>query len=126
MHQPMDCSLAFRSEAWNVPITVDKTKEAALVGPIRAGDCVKIPDGRVARVREAIDGKYKVRVRRKTSKSHQFLVLDATDVDPIECPKGWMSPEGYNRYLAETLAKMRERLASKDRKEAARETKPQP
>lgn len=89
---------------------------------IHAGDCVKIPDGRVARVREEMDGRYKVRVRRKTSKSHQFLVFDAVDLTPIECPKGWMSPEGYNRYLAETLAKMRERMASKGRQKATRTT----
>lgn len=85
-----------------------------MAGSIRVGDCVKIPDGRVARVREGMHGKYKVRVRRTSSKTHQFLVFDAADLERIECPKGWMSPEGYNRYLAQTLAKMRERMASKD------------
>ncbi len=84
-----------------------------MASSIHAGDCVRIPDGRVARVREEMDGKYKVRVRRKTSKTHQFLTFGAEDLELIECPKGWMSPEGYNRYLSETLAKMRERMASK-------------
>jgi len=82
---------------------------------IQIGDCVKIPDGRTGRVREVVDGKHKVRVRRTTSKTHQFLVLSDTDLERIDCPKGWMSPEGYNRYLAETLAKMRERNAARGR-----------
>ncbi len=80
---------------------------------IQPGDCVRIPDGRVGRVREGTDGKHRVRVRRKTSRSHQFLLFASSELEPIECPKGWMSPGGYNRYLAETLAKMRERLAAK-------------
>lgn len=31
------------------------------------GGCVKIPDGRIARVRERINNQYKVRVRRQTT-----------------------------------------------------------
>lgn len=77
---------------------------------ILIGGCVKIPDGRIARVREKKGSKYKVRVRRKTSQSYQFLILDAKDLKPVACPKGWMSPEGYNRYLKKTLAKMRARM----------------
>jgi hypothetical protein len=73
------------------------------------GGCVKIPDGRVGRVREKEKNKYKVRVRRKTSVSHQFLLFDAHELKPVDCPKGWMSIEGYNRYLKKTLAKMKER-----------------
>ena len=73
------------------------------------GGCVKIPDGRIGRVREKIDQQYKVRVRRKTSLSHQFLLFNAKDLQPIVCPKGWMSVEGYNRYLQITLAKMKTR-----------------
>ncbi len=80
---------------------------------IRIGDCVKIPGGRIARVRERITGKYKVRVRRKTSKAHQFLILSADQLELIDCPKGWMSREGYNRYLKITLSKMKERIAAK-------------
>lgn len=71
------------------------------------GGCVKIPDGRIARVREKVNHQYKVRVRRKTSTSHQFLFFEANDLQPVECPKGWMSVEGYNRYLKATLAKMK-------------------
>ncbi|MHB8841666.1 MAG: hypothetical protein ACYC56_07750 [Candidatus Aquicultor sp.] len=74
---------------------------------IEKGDCVKIPDGRIARVRDVIEGVYRVRVRRKTSKSHQFLKLRKEELTKVTCPKGWMSPDGYNRYLKITLEKMR-------------------
>jgi hypothetical protein len=87
-----------------------------MAAPIEPGDCVKLPDGRIARVRKHKDGKYEVRVRRKTSKSHQFLTLAAADLESVDCPKGWMSPEGYNRYLKTTLAKMRQRKAKSDAK----------
>ena len=79
---------------------------------IRPGDCVRIPDGRIGRVRGAQGTKYRVRVRRKTSTTHQFLVLTATQIEPVECPRGWMSPTGYRRYLRTTLAKMRAREAA--------------
>ncbi|HVK08680.1 MAG TPA: hypothetical protein VM597_07870 [Gemmataceae bacterium] len=77
----------------------------------RVGDCVRIPDGRVGRVREVSRGAYRVRVRRTTSATHQFLTFAATDLRRIDCPKGWMSPEGYVRYLRVTLGKMRQRQA---------------
>ncbi len=77
---------------------------------IEIGACVKIPDGRIARVREKIGNTYKVRVRRKTSNTHQFLYFEESKLKVVACPKGWMSPEGYNRYLKATLAKMKERL----------------
>ena len=77
----------------------------------RVGDCVRIPDGRIGRVREVSGGKYRVRVRRATSATHQFLMLSAGDLKRVDCPKGWMSPEGYVRYLKVTLAKMRQRQA---------------
>ncbi len=86
-------------------------REAAVSGKIREGDCVKIPDGRIARVREIAEGKCRVRVRRLTSPSHQFLFFLINELKRVECPTGWMSPEGYNRYLKVTLAKMRERLS---------------
>jgi hypothetical protein len=76
---------------------------------IRPGDCVKLPDGRVARVRDAAKGEYRVRVRRKTSKTHQFLKFPAGRLRKVACPQGWMSPEGYNRYLKTTLDKMSKR-----------------
>lgn len=80
---------------------------------IAPGDCVIIPDGRVARVRENRDGTYRVRVKRKTSKTHQFLDLPRGELTKVPCPKGWMSPEGYNRYLQVTLEKMRLRRSRK-------------
>ncbi len=80
---------------------------------IRIGDCVKIPDGRIARIREKLSGKYKVRVRRKVSKSHYFLILSENQLELTDCPKGWMSREGYNRYLKVTLSKMKKRIAAK-------------
>lgn len=75
----------------------------------RLGDCVRIPDGRIGRVRDASEGKYRVRVRRTTSATHQFLMFAAGDLKRVDCPKGWMSPDGYTRYLEVTLAKMKER-----------------
>lgn len=82
---------------------------------IKNGDCVKIPDGRIARVRSKSRGKYKVRVRRATSQTHQFLWFPAQELELVKCPKGWMSPSGYNRYRRTTLAKMRQRTARKGR-----------
>ena len=78
---------------------------------IRVGDCVRIPDGRVGRIREVSGRKYRVRVRRPTGTTHQFLMFAAKDLKRVACPKGWMSPEGYVRYLTATLAKMRQRQA---------------
>lgn len=76
---------------------------------LKQGDCVKIPDGRTGRVRDKSGGEYKIRVRRKTSNSHQFLNFTQEDLTKVACPKGWMSPAGYNRYLKITLEKMRKR-----------------
>jgi hypothetical protein len=36
-------------------------------------------------------------------------MLAAKDLRRIDCPKGWMSPAGYVRYLRVTLTKMRQR-----------------
>lgn len=73
------------------------------------GGCVKIPDGRIGRIREKVSNQYKVRVRRKTGISHQFLFFKRNELKPVTCPKGWMSVEGYNCYLKKTLAKMKKR-----------------
>ena len=43
------------------------------------------------------------------SQTHQFLLLRAGALARVECPPGWMSPAGYQRYLTSTLAKLRER-----------------
>jgi hypothetical protein len=77
---------------------------------ISSGDCVRVPDGRIGRVRDITKKEYKIRVRRKNSKNHQFLKLTRGEITKIQCPKGWMSPEGYNRYLKETLSKMKKRM----------------
>ena len=74
---------------------------------IELGDCVKIPDGRIARVRDKVNGTYRVRVLRKTSKTHQFIEFQPEELIKVSCPKGWMSPEGYNRYLKITLEKLK-------------------
>jgi hypothetical protein len=79
---------------------------------IENGDCVRLADGRIARVRQRIGDMIKVRVRRKTSDTHQFLLLKASELERVSCPKGWMSSEGYRRYLRVTLRKMRERQRS--------------
>lgn len=71
------------------------------------GECVRIRDGRIGRVGDEADGKVRVRVRRKTSETHQFLYFAAGDLRRVECPSGWMSIEGYNRYLKITLEKQR-------------------
>jgi hypothetical protein len=86
-----------------------------MAGRFVVGDCVCIPDGRIGRVREVTGRRYRVRVQRKTSKTHQFVEFAAEDLERVDCPKGWMSPEGYVRYLDATLAKMREREAVKSR-----------
>jgi hypothetical protein len=86
-----------------------------MAGTWRVGDCVRIPDGRIGRVREVSGGRYRVRVRRTTSATHQFLTFAAKDLKRADCPKGWMSPEGYARYLKATLAKMRQRRAARGR-----------
>ena len=78
-------------------------------GPIANGDCVRLPDGRIARVRQKSGDAFRVRVRRKTSATHQFLLVRAAELERVPCPEGWMSPTGYRRYLRETLRKMRER-----------------
>jgi hypothetical protein len=82
--------------------------------PFKVGECVRIPDGRIGRVREVIGPRCRVRVRRTTSKTHQFLKVLADDLERVDCPKGWMSPAGYVRYLDTTLSKMRERDARDD------------
>jgi hypothetical protein len=81
----------------------------------RVGDCVRIPDGRIGRVREVSRGKCRVRVRRATSVTHQFLMFAAGELKRVDCPKGWMSPGGYVSYLEVTLAKMRQRKARSGR-----------
>jgi hypothetical protein len=60
-------------------------------------------------VRDKKENLYRVRVMRKTSKTHQFLFFQENELHIVACPKGWMSPDGYNQYLKKTLAKMEKR-----------------
>jgi hypothetical protein len=85
-------------------------------GRFTVGDCVRVPDGRIGRVRAVESGRYRVRVQRRTSKTHQFLMLRASQLSRVACPAGWMSPEGYRRYLKPTLAKMRARQRAASRR----------
>ena len=71
-------------------------------------------------MREVTGRSYRVRVQRKTSKTHQFVEFTAEDLARVDCPKGWMSPEGYARYLDATLAKMKKREAVKSRAKSKR------
>jgi hypothetical protein len=61
-------------------------------------------------VRGREHGLVRVRVRRTTSETHQFLTFSPARLQRVDCPEGWMSPDGYRRYLRATLAKMRARL----------------
>ncbi len=76
---------------------------------LKLGDCVRISDGRTGRVREKKGNLWRVRVRRNTNKTHQFLYCAEKELKKVACPAGWMSPDGYRRYLRKTLVKMRER-----------------
>ena len=87
-----------------------KSRSGPAARAFAVGDCVRIPDGRVGRVRGREHGLVRVRVRRTTSETHQFLTVAPTRLERVECPEGWMSPDGYRRYLRATLAKMRARL----------------
>lgn len=77
------------------------------------GDCVKIPDGRIGRVRARENNLWKIRVKREKSNSHKFMYFRTNELKVINCPKGWMSPEGYNSYVEKTLYKMKKRLSKK-------------
>jgi hypothetical protein len=55
---------------------------------IRVADCVCLPDGRVGRVRAILASKVRVRVRRRTSTTHQFVLVRAKALGRVECPKG--------------------------------------
>jgi hypothetical protein len=81
-----------------------------------AGACVRIPDGRVGRLRDRHGTNWRVRVRRRSGSSHEFVMVPTSALEPTDCPKGWMSPAGYQRYLKVTLAKMKERLGRKKSK----------
>ena len=56
-------------------------------------------------------------MQRRTSKTHQFLLLYAGELTGVDYPKGWKSPEGYRRYLKPTLAKLRQRQRAQQRRQ---------
>lgn len=84
--------------------------QSIITGIISSGDCVRIPDGRIARVRDISKNEYRLRVRRKNSKNHQFLQFTKGELTKVQCPKGWMSAKGYNSYVKKTLTKMKKRM----------------
>jgi hypothetical protein len=84
-----------------------------MAAKFQVGDCVRLPDGRIGRVRGRTGRQLRVRVRRRTSETHQFLFFASGELRDVECPKGWMSPAGYRRYLRPTLAKLRARLRAR-------------
>jgi hypothetical protein len=86
----------------------------------RVAECVRLPDGRIGRVRALVHGRIRVRVRRIKSGTHQFLMFSANQLRVVDCPKGWMSPQGYERYLRITLTKMRKRTSRKGSTSAGR------
>ena len=77
---------------------------------INSGDCVRLHDGRIGRIREIFKKSTEFEYRRKNSKNHQVIKVTSGDITRIQCPKGWMSPDGYNRYLKQTLSKMKKRM----------------
>ena len=87
--------------------------EQCMPAKFQVGDCVRVPDGRIGRVRARVGRDFRVRVRRLTSATHQFLLLPSSQLRAMECPKGWMSPAGYRRYLGPTLAKLRARARAR-------------
>jgi len=83
---------------------------------MQPGDCVTVPDGRIGRVRDIQKDSVRVRLMRTTSHTHQFIWYKGLDLQVVACPKGWMSKEGYNRYIKITLAKMKIRNNKKKAK----------
>jgi hypothetical protein len=70
---------------------------------IKTGACVKIPDNRIGRVRDKNkQGEWRIRVKRKTSDTHQFLYFKSNQLKEVTCPAGWMSVAGYNSYIKKT------------------------
>ena len=91
-------------------------RSRGMAAKLQVGDCVRVPDGRIGRVRARTGRKLRIRVQRTTSRTHQFLLLSSSELRRVPCPPGWMSPEGYRRYLRPTLAKMRARMRAKKKR----------
>jgi hypothetical protein len=84
-----------------------------MAAKFQIGDCVRVRDGRIGRVRARRGRRLRIRVRRRTSETHQLLLLAPSALRLVECPTGWMSPAGYRGYLRTTLAKLRARLRAR-------------
>jgi hypothetical protein len=84
-----------------------------MTAKLQVGDCVRVPDGRIGRVRARVGRKLRVRLRRPTNATNTFLLLAPSDLRAVKCPAGWMSPAGYRRYLGPTLAKLRARVRAR-------------
>ncbi len=54
---------------------------------LREGDCVRLADGRIGRLRGRKGALFKVRVRRRTGKTQQFVMVEAGKLRRIACPK---------------------------------------
>lgn len=87
---------------------------------LRAGDCVRVPDGRPGRVRECSSGRYRVRVRRSGSEKDEVLDLSRRDLTAIDPPAGWMSPLGWTRRRAAARRNAQARKASSAKPAAKR------
>ncbi len=70
------------------------------MGLLKTGECVRLPDGRPGRVRGKASGKYRVRVRRRAGRTDEILLFSGRELERIDPPEGWMSPQGYNRRVA--------------------------
>lgn len=78
----------------------------------RRGECVRVPDGRPGRVREARGERVRVRVRRRGGTTDELLDLAPSELRGIDPPAGWMSPEGYNRRVAAARRNAKKRNGS--------------
>ena len=58
------------------------------MGAFKLGIVCGWGDGRIGRVRGRVGGKVRVRVRRKTSETHQFLMVVAAGVEEGEVSEG--------------------------------------
>lgn len=91
------------------------TKGESRRSGFRRGDCVRIPDGRPGRVRDARGDTIHVRVRRRGGTIDDVLELAPADLSGIDPPAGWMTPEGYNRRVAAARRRAKARRGSNGR-----------
>lgn len=90
---------------------------------MKPGDCVKINSRfinfiyenylreieNIGRIRKKEGNYYKVRIKNSNNKYYKFYIIQEKYLKWIECPRGWMSKEGYNNYLRKTLSKIKQR-----------------